>query len=242
MLALGIVLNIIGLGFFCWVLFTLAMYALPFFVGMTAGLYAHGAGAGPFGAIVLGLLAAAFTLVIGQTIFSLVRTPILRIAVALMSAVPAALAGYYATFGLSGLTITSVPWRQVFAVIGAVVIGVTAWARLAASPPGGSGAPEDRQCLGPATPRPDETSSTPSRTPWVLIGARPKLGLFRRDLTADAGPMDRLRRRGAPRAADCSCDVGRFLAACLRGCGTAPGIPEDNFNSGACAVRGGDVR
>ena len=140
-LALGIVLNIIGLGFFCWVLLTLAIYALPFFVGMTAGLYAHGAGAGPFGAIVLGLLAAAFTLVIGQTIFSLVRTPVLRIAVALMSAVPAALAGYYATFGLSGLTITSVPWRQVFAVIGAVVIGVTAWARLAASPPGGSGAP-----------------------------------------------------------------------------------------------------
>ena len=141
MLALGIVLNIIGLGFFCWVLFTLAIYALPFFVGMTAGLYAHGAGAGPLGAIVLGLLAAAFTLVIGQTIFLLVRMPILRIAVALMFAVPAALAGYYATFGLSGLTITSDPWRQVFAVIGAVVIGVTAWARLAASPPGGPGAP-----------------------------------------------------------------------------------------------------
>ena len=32
MLALGIVLNIIGLGFFCWVLLTLAIYALPFFV------------------------------------------------------------------------------------------------------------------------------------------------------------------------------------------------------------------
>ena len=46
MLALGIVLNIIGLGFFCWVLLTVAIYALPFFVGMTAGLYAHGAGAG----------------------------------------------------------------------------------------------------------------------------------------------------------------------------------------------------
>lgn len=56
MLALGIVLNIIGLGFFCWVLFTLAIYALPFFIGMTAGLYAHGAGAGPFGALVLGCL------------------------------------------------------------------------------------------------------------------------------------------------------------------------------------------
>ena len=67
MLALGIVLNIVGLGFFCWVLFTLAIYALPFFVGMTAGLYAHHAGTGPLGAIGLGVVAAAFVLVIGQT-------------------------------------------------------------------------------------------------------------------------------------------------------------------------------
>jgi hypothetical protein len=144
MLALGIVLNIMGLGFFCWVLFTLAIYALPFFVGMTAGFYANEAGTGPLGAIGLGIVAAAFVLVIGQTIFSFVRTPILRIAVALMFAVPAGFAGYYATFGLSGLTMTSDVWRQVFAVIGAVVIGATAWAWLAASPPdgpGGSGRP-----------------------------------------------------------------------------------------------------
>ena len=32
MLVIGILLNIIGLGFFCWALFTLAIYALPFFV------------------------------------------------------------------------------------------------------------------------------------------------------------------------------------------------------------------
>jgi hypothetical protein len=139
LLAFGIVLNIVGLGFFCWVLFTLAIYALPFFVGMTVGLYAHESGTGPLGALGFGIVAAAFVLVIGQTIFSLVRAPILRIAVALMFAVPAALAGYYATFGLSGLTMTSDPWRQVFAVIGAVVIGATAWTRLAASPPDGGG-------------------------------------------------------------------------------------------------------
>jgi hypothetical protein len=139
MLALGIVLNIIGLGLFCWVLFTLAIYALPFFVGMTVGLYAYQTGAGPFGAFGLGIVAAAFVLVIGQTVFSLVRTPILRITVALMFAVPAALAGYYATFGLSGLTMSSDFWRQNFAVVGAIVIGATAWARLAAAPPGGPG-------------------------------------------------------------------------------------------------------
>lgn len=135
MLAIGIVLNIIGLGFFCWVLFTLAIYALPFFVGVTVGLHVHYSGTGPLGAISLGIVAAAFVLVIGQVIFSLVRTPILRIAIALTFAVPAALAGYYATFGLSGLTMTSDLWRQIFGVIGAVVTGVAAWTRLAASPP-----------------------------------------------------------------------------------------------------------
>ena len=87
---------------------------------MTAGLYAHHAGTGPIGSIGVGIVTAAFVLVIGQEIFSFVRTPILRIAVALIFAIPAALAGYYATFGLSELTMTSDLWRQAFAVIGAV--------------------------------------------------------------------------------------------------------------------------
>lgn len=144
MLVIGILLNIIGLGFFCWALFTLAIYALPFFVGVTMGLYAHHAGAGPLGAVGLGLVAAAFVLVIGQAVFLFVRRPALRVAVALIFAVPAALAGYYATFGLSGLTMTSDLSRQVFAVVGAAAIGATAWARLAAAPSGvpvGAGRP-----------------------------------------------------------------------------------------------------
>ena len=144
MLALGIVLNIIGLGFFCWVLITLAIYALPFFVGVTVGLYTRDAGTGTLGAIGAGIVTAAFALVICQTIFSLVRAPILRIAIALMFAVPAALAGYYATFSLFGLTMTSDLWRQVFAVIGALVIGATAWTRLAA--------PRPAMPNGPGTP------------------------------------------------------------------------------------------
>ena len=37
----GILLNIVGLGIFCWALFTLAVHALPFFVGMTAGMYTY---------------------------------------------------------------------------------------------------------------------------------------------------------------------------------------------------------
>ena len=31
MLVIGLVLSIAGIGFFCWLLFTLAVYALPLF-------------------------------------------------------------------------------------------------------------------------------------------------------------------------------------------------------------------
>ena len=31
MIIIGIVLSVFGIGFFCWLLFTLATYALPFF-------------------------------------------------------------------------------------------------------------------------------------------------------------------------------------------------------------------
>jgi hypothetical protein len=110
-------------------------------------MYAHQAGTGPLGTIALGLVAGAFAVVLGQLVFSTVRAPILRIAIALIFAAPAALAGYHATYGLSGLTTSSDLVREVFAVIGAIVIGATAWTRVAASPPVVSaGPPEDRRC------------------------------------------------------------------------------------------------
>ena len=58
MLIIGVLLNIVGLGVFCWALFALATHALPFFVGMTVGIYSFQAGAGPFGAIVVGFVTA----------------------------------------------------------------------------------------------------------------------------------------------------------------------------------------
>ena len=49
MLALGLVLNTVGIGLFCWLIFTLAVYALPFLVGLTAGMAAFHSGAGVIG-------------------------------------------------------------------------------------------------------------------------------------------------------------------------------------------------
>ena len=68
---LGLVLGFLGLGFLCWLLFTLAVYALPFFAGMTAGLAAFHSGAGAIGALIVGILAGGATLALGSWAFML---------------------------------------------------------------------------------------------------------------------------------------------------------------------------
>ncbi|HWV51716.1 hypothetical protein [Pseudorhodoplanes sp.] len=136
MLALAIPLSIIGLGFFCWLLYSLAIYALPFFIGLSAALYALSNAAGAAGAIVLGFVTAGFVLAIRQTAFTHARSPSFRFVLGLTFAIPAALAGYYATFGLSGLTLPSEGWRQAFALLGALAVGTTALLRLSPMPAG----------------------------------------------------------------------------------------------------------
>jgi hypothetical protein len=147
MIIVGILLNVVGLGAFCWALFALAIHALPFFVGITAGIYTFQTGAGPLGAIVVGLVAGGFTLVLGQYAFSAARTPIVRLVIGLLFAVPAALAGYDVTLALAYIGIPSGWWRESFAMLGAIAVGSTAWARvsiLTEPAPGGGAA------LGPA--------------------------------------------------------------------------------------------
>ncbi|MBA1914658.1 hypothetical protein HLX87_26270, partial [Escherichia coli] len=78
----GILLNIVGLGAACWALFTLAVYALPFFIGMTVGVYAYQLGNGPIAAIIMGFVAAAFGLSAGRYLFSVTRSPGIRLVVA----------------------------------------------------------------------------------------------------------------------------------------------------------------
>jgi len=129
MLIIGVLLNIVGLGIFCWALFALATHALPFFVGMTVGIYSFQAGAGPF-AIVVGFVAAGFTFVVGRYTFSVARSQIIRLVIGLLFAVPAAPAGYSVTLALAHLGIPSESWRESFAVLGAIALGGIAWANV----------------------------------------------------------------------------------------------------------------
>jgi hypothetical protein len=130
MFIVGILLNVVGLGVICWALFALAIHALPFFVGMIAGIYTYQAGTGPFGAIVLGFVASGFTLVVGQYAFSVARSPVIRPVIGLLFALPAARAGYDATLGLAYLGVPPGWWREALAIFGAITVGCTAWARV----------------------------------------------------------------------------------------------------------------
>jgi hypothetical protein len=132
MIFLGILLSIAAIGFFCWLLFTLAVFALPFFAGITAGAWAHDTGAGWLGAILVGVVAAGLTLGIGQVLLGIVRPLWARMLIALAFVAPAAIAGYHATHGIVKHTMPSEMWQLVFSVIGAIAVGITAFARVTA--------------------------------------------------------------------------------------------------------------
>jgi hypothetical protein len=131
MIVIGLILSVFGVGYLCWLLFTLAVYALPLFAGMMAGLAAYHSGAG-LGALVVGFAAGAVTLVAGQAAFAAVKSPVLRVVIAILFAAPAAIAGYHATLALAHIGVPSASWREVFAIVGAIVAGGTAFVRLAA--------------------------------------------------------------------------------------------------------------
>ena len=130
MIVIGLILGVFGIGFFCWLFFTLAIYALPFCAGLTAGLAAFHGGAGVLGALAVGAAAGIATLIAGQIAFAAPRSVISRAAVALLFAVPAAIAGYHATLGLAEIGVPSPGWREAFAVIGAMIVGGMAWGRM----------------------------------------------------------------------------------------------------------------
>jgi hypothetical protein len=127
---IGILLTLGGLGFLCWLLFTLAIYALPVFAGLWIAGAAYHSGAGYVGAFVVALVAGVAIFGLGQFAFATARAPILRISIALFYSVPALVAGYQATLGLARIGTPSGTWCQIFAAAGGLAVGAAAWLRL----------------------------------------------------------------------------------------------------------------
>ena len=140
MIILGIVLSFAAIGILCWLLFTLAVFALPFFAGVTAGTWAYDTGAGWLGAILIGMLGAGLTLGVGQLLLGIVRPLWARLLIALAFVAPAAIAGFHATHGIVKHTMPSEGWQLIFSVVGAIAVGVTALMRMVAmATPGSTG-------------------------------------------------------------------------------------------------------
>ena len=140
MIIVAILASLAGIAALCWLLFTLAVFALPFFAALAVGTWAYGTGAGILGAIILGSIAAAGTFGLFQLLLLVLRPTWLKLLVALAFAAPAAIAGYHATLGIVRLTMPSEAWQVVFAVAGAVAVGITAFMRvtlMAAAEPAG---------------------------------------------------------------------------------------------------------
>lgn len=127
---IAIVLVIASIALLCWLLFTLATYALPLFVGVLAGQWAYALGAGLLGGFVVGLVAAVATFAAGQLLLVSVRSPFVRTAVALLFVAPAAVAGFSAAHGLAKIGVPSEIWRDVFGSVGALAVAAAAWVRL----------------------------------------------------------------------------------------------------------------
>jgi len=143
MIVIGIILSFISLGFLCWLLFALAVQALPVFVGITVGMAAYHGGSGEIGAILVALIAGALTLAAGQIAVAASRSPLIRTTIALLFAMPAAMAGYHAALGLAKLGVPAELWQRAFALLGAIGVGATAWVHLALSIPPDTGPGDD---------------------------------------------------------------------------------------------------
>lgn len=116
----------------CVLAYTLAIYALPFLLGLAAAQFAYHTGSGLIGAGLVGLFSAGVAFGVLAVLFETIRSPVIRLIVALVFAAPAAMAGYALVYGITKEAVPSDIWRQIFCIVGGGFVGVAAWMRLAA--------------------------------------------------------------------------------------------------------------
>src|SRR5258708_11808778 len=118
MIAAVMLMSVALVGILCVVAYALATYALPLMLGFAVARFAYHTGSGLIGASFIGLLAAATAFAVFAVLFATLRSPILRLIVALVFAAPAAIAGYALVHGATHEAIPSAIWREIFCIIG----------------------------------------------------------------------------------------------------------------------------
>lgn len=117
----------------CALLWRVAIYALPLFVGFWTGWWALSAGAGVFAAII-GLIAGVATWELAKHGFaSANRTT--RIGLAMLFALPAAYTGFEIVWQISDGSGSSLLWRSLIGLVAAMAAGGTALLRISEGSP-----------------------------------------------------------------------------------------------------------
>jgi len=113
--------------------YTLAVYTLPFMLAVEAARFSYATGSGLIGAGLVGLVAGAAAYGLLVFAFASLRSPVLRLIVALIFAAPAAVAGYALAHGVTREAVPSEVWRQIFCITSGGFVGVLALVRLIAT-------------------------------------------------------------------------------------------------------------
>jgi hypothetical protein len=118
-----------------WLVFNLAIYALPMIVAVITAQALHRAGLEWIMAVPAGLLAGVVTFALGQISLALIKSTWARLVIIAAFVAPSAITGFYAAYGLAG-TVSHAPLTcSAFGALGAIIVGVTAFARLITPPP-----------------------------------------------------------------------------------------------------------
>ena len=110
----------------CVLAYTLAIYALPFLLGLAAAQFAYHTGSGLIGAGLVGLFSAGVAFGVLAVLFETIRSPVIRLIVALVFVAPAAMTGYALVYGITKEAVPSDIWPQIFCVVGGGFVGVAA--------------------------------------------------------------------------------------------------------------------
>jgi hypothetical protein len=125
-----IIMSTVLIGTLCVLAYRLAVYALPVMMGFAIARIVHQTGAGMMGAGIIGFIAGAMAYGLLSVLFVSLRSPVARIAVGLVFALPAAGSGYALVSGISANAIPSELWRFMFCALGGFLVGAAAFTRL----------------------------------------------------------------------------------------------------------------
>ncbi|WP_123906192.1 hypothetical protein [Sphingorhabdus sp. YGSMI21] len=144
---LAIIFAIVAILLLCKLTFNLIIYALPLYVGATAGFALYSGGTGWFVSVFAGIVAAMATLILAHWLLALAKSPLMQTAIGLVFAAPAAFAAYHLVHGIVASSMPSTIWTVAVSGTGAAIFGIFAWTRALSLSPAPAPTPANIESL-----------------------------------------------------------------------------------------------